>query len=85
MWEVDSKKWGKLNKDNEKQRTFDLLHQRKSIDFSGVTVTSVQTSVFKENNKERFTDKREVEESTQNLERKRKSRDTIKKNSNAND
>lgn len=40
-----------------------ILHQRKSIDFSGVTVTAVQTFVFKENN-ERFTEKREVEEST---------------------
>lgn len=40
-----------------------ILHQRESIDFSGVTVTAVQTFVFKENNK-RFTEKREVEEST---------------------
>lgn len=61
---MDSKKWGKLNKNNEKQRKSDLLHHRKSIDFSGVT--SVQTFVFKENN-ERFTErkkKNEVEEST---------------------
>lgn len=40
MCGVDSKKWGKLNKDNKEQRKSDLLHQRKSIDFSGVTVTS---------------------------------------------
>lgn len=73
MCGVDSKKWGKLNKDNKEQRKSDLLHQRKSIDFSGVTVTSVQTFVFKENNKEKFTGKTEVEESTQSLERKRKS------------
>lgn len=50
----DSKKWGKLNKDNEEKRIFHLLHQRKFTDFSGVTVTFVQISVLKENNKERF-------------------------------
>lgn len=55
MCGVDSKKWGKLNKD---KRKFDLLHQRKSIDFGGVTMTSVQTFVFKEENKEEFTEKR---------------------------
>lgn len=55
---VDSKKLGKLNKDNEDQRKFDVLYQRKSIDFGGVTVTSVQTFVFKEKNKEGFTEKR---------------------------
>lgn len=51
MFGVDNKEWGKLNKDNEEQRKFNLLHRRKSIDFSGVTVTSVLTFVFKENNK----------------------------------
>lgn len=47
MYGIDSKKWGKLNKDNEEQRKFDLLCQRKSIDFSGVTLTSLQSFVFK--------------------------------------
>lgn len=59
--------------DNQEQRKFDFMPQRKHIDFSGVTVTSLQTFLFKEDNEERFTDKRAVEESTSNLERKRKS------------
>lgn len=56
MYGVDSKKWGKLNKDNEEQRKFDLLRQRKSIDFSGVT--SLLSFVFKENNRKRYTGKK---------------------------
>lgn len=72
MCGMDSKKWGKLNMDNEEQRKFDFMPQRKPIDFVRVTLTSLQTSVFKENNEERFTDKRAVEESTSNLERERK-------------
>ena len=36
MFGVDSNKWGKLDTDDEKQWKFDLLHKRKSIDFSGI-------------------------------------------------
>lgn len=61
-WGGDSKIWGKLNKGNEEKRIFHLLHQRKSTDFSGVTVTFVQSSVLKENNKERFKGEKKVSE-----------------------
>lgn len=50
----ESKKWAKLYKDNKGKRMLHLLHQRKSTEFSGATVTFAQISVLKENNKERF-------------------------------
>lgn len=37
MLGVDSNRWGKLDMDDEKQWKFDLLHKRKSVDFSGIT------------------------------------------------
>lgn len=68
---VDSSKWGKLDTDDEEQ--LDLLHERKSTDFSGVADDFCPDFCFQRKQPGELHEKKEeVEERKYGLERKRK-------------
>lgn len=72
MFGVDSSKWGKLDTDDEEQWKLDLLHERKSIDFSGVPGDFCPDFCFQRKQQGELHEKEEVEERKYGLERKRK-------------